>query len=82
LQFKSNQQGVKKVRFWPLGLGLLLVFAVVNTWLNFNRDIPAILEYANETQRITGYATQIAILLIGVGLIIFWFRSNWPKSKG
>jgi len=81
MKSKAYRSSIRKAKLWQLGLGLLFVFLPINAWLRSNRDIRVALQYSNETQRIAGYATQFVILLVGVGLILFWLRSVWLKPK-
>lgn len=66
---------------WKLAVGLLLVLAYVNSMLTSDHDVPAALQYSNETQRIAGNVTQFLILLLGVGLILAWIIPAWLKRK-
>jgi len=66
---------------WKLVIGLVLVINQVRVWLTPDRDIPAILQYSNDTQRLAGNATQFLIFLIGIWLIADWLRALWLKPK-
>jgi hypothetical protein len=77
----GQPQKLRRNGVWKLAVGLLLVFASVNNWLTSDRDVPAVLQYSNETQRIAGNVTQFLILLLGVGLILAWVFPAWLKRK-
>ncbi|MGH9606185.1 MAG: hypothetical protein ACRD3N_10870 [Terracidiphilus sp.] len=64
---------------WKLAAGLILVILQVKSWLTPNRDIPAALQYSNDTQRLAGTVTQFLVFLLGIGLILSWLRSRWLK---
>jgi len=66
---------------WKLALGLILFFFAVNGLLASNRDIPPVLQYSNDTQRISGEVTQFLILLLGLWLIASWFRTRWKNRE-
>jgi predicted MFS family arabinose efflux permease len=77
----EERQRSKRPGVWKLPVGLILVFLAVNGLLANDRDIPSVLQYSNETQRISGEATQLLILLLGVGLIGSWLLTRWKNRK-
>jgi hypothetical protein len=79
----SEQSPLKSkiIRLWRLVLGLLLVEMPVKAWFLPNRSIPTYLQYSNDTQRIAGIAAQSFIFLLGVGLIVTWFRVGQLKPE-
>ena len=75
------QKPARSSGVWKLAVGLILVFLQVNSWLTPNRDVPAVLQYSNDTQRLAGTVTQFLIFLLGIGLILSWLRALWLKRK-
>jgi hypothetical protein len=69
------------IGLWKLVVGLIFVGTYIRALLRPEREYPAALQYANETQRIAGNVTQFAIFLLGVALIFLWIRSIWMKPK-
>jgi uncharacterized membrane protein len=69
-----------KSGIWKLAVGLILIFLAVNSWLAPIRNIPAALQYSNDTQRISGEVTQFLIFLVGIWLIADWARNNTGPS--
>ena len=67
----------RKVSFWQLGLGLLLVVAPLT---NFDtRSIPSNLVPTNSTQWFSYYASTCILILSGIVLIFFGLRGLWRR---
>jgi len=77
----GKPQKPRRTGVWKLVVGLFLVFGYINSLLRSDRDVPAALQYSNETQRIAGNLTQLVIFLIGVGLILEWLVPALLKRK-
>ena len=72
----------RRIQFWKLGLGLLLVFGEIKTLLTPDGDIPSELRYTSTTQQYSGYAVSAAILVVGILLVVSGVRSAWPRPSG
>jgi hypothetical protein len=77
---EMNRQPSRKVSFWKLGLGLLLILAEVKSWLTPDDSLPDALKYANATQQIAGRLVSIAVLAAGVLLVFFGLRAIWSRG--
>jgi hypothetical protein len=53
----------------------------MRAWIAPNPNIPAYLQYSNDTQRFAGIVTQGVIFFIGVWLIADWARRMWLQRK-
>ena len=69
----------KKISFWKLAVGLILVLAAIKNWLTPDESFPDVLKASNETQQQAAYAASIVIFLVGLGFVIAGVRALWPK---
>ncbi len=53
----------------------------MRAWIAPNPNIPAYLQYSNDTQRFAGIATQGGIFLLGIWLVASWARKIWLQRK-
>jgi uncharacterized membrane protein YcjF (UPF0283 family) len=68
---------IKKISWWKLAVGLILVLVEVKDWLTPDRDIPDALKASNATQQGVMYLVSCAIFLVGVGFIVAGIRAIW-----
>ena len=72
-----SEPALRKVSFWRLGLGLLLIFLALK---NFDiRDIQPGLLPSNSTQLIGYYAITFVFLISGLALVFFGIRRLWRR---